>query len=65
MAACGHMYLDQGEELEVGTAANNLLSFSAALVPSANTTLGQVRTFPPPRFFHAQGVHVHNGCQPT
>ena len=48
LAACGHMYLDQGEELEVGTAANNLLSFSAALVPSANTTLGQVRKFLPP-----------------
>ena len=43
MAACGHMYLDQGDELEVGASANNLLSFSAALVPSANTTLGQVR----------------------
>lgn len=42
MAACGHMYLDGGDELEVGTAADNLLAFDAATSPGANGTQGQV-----------------------
>lgn len=40
LSACGHMYLDDGEELSTGTARDNFLSFSA----SGNTTSGQVAT---------------------
>ncbi len=43
MAACGHMYLDGGDELEVATAADNLLAFDAATSPGSNGTQGQVR----------------------
>ena len=43
MAACGRMYLDEGEELAVGTAADNLLAFDAATSPAGNGTQGQVR----------------------
>ena len=29
MQACGHMYLDEGEELSTGTARDNFVDFSA------------------------------------
>ncbi|CAL8465182.1 g4717 [Coccomyxa elongata] len=38
LVACGHMYLDQGEELTVGTSLNNYLSFEARLI--GNTAVG-------------------------
>ena len=41
MQACGHMYLDEGEELSAGTARDHLLSFSAYTVAGGNGT-GQV-----------------------
>jgi hypothetical protein len=43
LAACGHMYLDEGEELEVGSGRDNLLAFDAAVAPSGNAIAGQVR----------------------
>ena len=48
MQACGHMYLDEGEELSTGIARDNLLSFSASTAAggSSNSTAGQV-TMPP------------------
>ena len=42
MQACGHMYLDEGEELSTGTAQDNLLSFSAFTAAGGNGTTGQV-----------------------
>ena len=45
MQACGHMYLDEGEELSTGTAKDNLLSFSAFTAAGGsggNSTTGQV-----------------------
>ena len=42
MQACGHMYLDEGEELSTGTAQDNLLSFSASTAAGGNGTTGQV-----------------------
>ena len=46
--ACGHMYLDEGEELSTGIAKDNLLSFSAftAAGGSSNGTAGQVIRHP-------------------
>jgi len=44
MQACGHMYLDEGEELSTGTAKDNLLSFSAFTAAGGNGTTGKVRT---------------------
>lgn len=41
MQACGHMYLDEGEELATGTARDNLLAFSAFTAAGGNGT-GQV-----------------------
>ena len=41
MQACGHMYLDEGEELSTGAARDNLLAFSAYTVAGGNGT-GQV-----------------------
>ena len=31
IAACGHMYLDTGEELDIGSAADNYISLTAEL----------------------------------
>ena len=45
MQACGHMYLDEGEELSTGAARDNLLAFSAYTVAGGNGT-GQVIIFP-------------------
>ena len=45
MQACGHMYLDEGEELSTGAARDNLLAFSAYTVAGGNGT-GQVSNFP-------------------
>ena len=45
MQACGHMYLDEGEELSTGAARDNLLAFSAYTVAGGNAT-GQVSDFP-------------------
>ncbi|CAL5218429.1 g109 [Coccomyxa viridis] len=45
MQACGHMYLDEGEELSTGTAKDNLLSFSAFTAAGGNggnSTTGQL-----------------------
>ncbi len=50
MQACGHMYLDEGEELSTGTAKDNLLSFSAFTAAGGNggnSTTGQVFDSPP------------------
>ena len=49
MQACGHMYLDEGEELSTGTAKDNLLSFSAFTAAGGNggnSTTGQVSECP-------------------
>ena len=45
MQACGHMYLDEGEELSAGAARDNLLAFSAYTAAGGNAT-GQVIDFP-------------------
>ena len=45
MQACGHMYLDEGEELDTGAARDNLLAFSAYTVAGGNGT-GQVSNLP-------------------
>lgn len=42
MQACGHMYLDEGEELSTGTARDNLLAFSAFTAAGGNGSTGQV-----------------------
>lgn len=42
MQACGHMYLDEGEELSTGTARDNLLAFSAITAAGGNGSTGQV-----------------------
>ena len=42
MQACGHMYLDGGEELSTGTARDNLLAFSAITAAGGNGSTGQV-----------------------
>ncbi|KAK9915638.1 hypothetical protein WJX75_001864 [Coccomyxa subellipsoidea] len=41
--ACGHMYLDGGEELELGSSRDHLLAFSAYTTRAVNATTGQVR----------------------
>ena len=51
-AACGAMYLDAGEELEVGTARDNFLNFTAALV----------RLFEPLRFVSTRWYQPF-GCE--
>ena len=40
MQACGHLYLDEGEELEVGQSKENLLAFEAFIMSNSS---GQVR----------------------
>lgn len=40
--ACGHMYLDEGEELELGSSRDHLLAFSAYTTRAVNATSGQV-----------------------
>ena len=40
MQACGHLYLDEGEELEVGQSRENLLAFEAFTTSNSS---GQVR----------------------
>lgn len=57
MQACGHMYLDEGEELSTGTAKDNLLSFSAFTAAGGNGTIGKVRL---PYAF--QSANVHGVC---
>ena len=54
MQACGHMYLDEGEELSTGAARDNLLAFSAYTVAGANGT-GQVNGFPTLLLFSLMG----------
>lgn len=40
--ACGHMYLDQGEELDLGTSRDHMLAFSAFTARTNAPTVGQV-----------------------
>lgn len=42
MHACGHMYLDGGEELSTGTAVDNFLAFGASMTADVSGFTGQV-----------------------
>ena len=42
LQACGHMYLDAGEELDTGTAMDNFLAFNAFTTAGNNSSTGQV-----------------------
>ena len=39
--ACGHMYLDGGEELDLGTSRDHMLAFSAFTAPTVSQVMLQ------------------------
>ena len=55
MQACGHLYLDEGEELEVGQSRENLLAFQAFAMENNS---GQVLCLSCPTFAQHQPSNV-------